>query len=57
MNTIVVWVLVMAAAGHSGQPVVSLPVADLASCQRMQEVVKHNRNTQCVQVTIPVNSK
>jgi hypothetical protein len=56
MNTIAVWVLVIAAAGQ-GQPVISLPVADLASCQRMQEVVKHNRVTQCVQVSIPVNSK
>jgi hypothetical protein len=55
MNTIVVaWVLVVSASTNQNSPIISLPVADLASCERMQRAVirDSSRSTQCVEVRV-----
>jgi len=55
MNTIVVaWVLVVSASTNQNSPIISLPVADLASCERMQRAVSldSGRRTQCVEVKV-----
>ena len=54
MNTVVlVWVLVVG-AGHYSAPVISPMVADLASCERMQQAVRvgNERNSQCVEIKV-----
>ena len=57
MNTILVWVLISSGGYHGNQVVYSPQVADLESCQRIQQAVeKWARHTQCVQVRVP-NSK
>lgn len=53
MNSfIMVWVLVTVPYASQSSPVISLPVADLASCQRMQAILKDSRTTQCVEVKV-----
>ena len=55
MNTIVVaWVLVVSASTHQNSPIISPLIADLASCERMQQAVKRDspRSTQCVEVRV-----
>ena len=54
MSTVVlVWVLVIG-AGHYSAPVISPLVADLASCERMQQAIRGvgNRTSQCVEIKI-----
>lgn len=53
MNTfIMVWVLVMVPNTNQSSPFISLPVADLPSCQRMQTVFRNHQTSQCVEVKI-----
>ncbi len=57
MNTILVWVLVTVGGYHSNQVTYSPQMADLESCQRIQQSIeKWAGRTQCVQIRIP-NSK
>ena len=54
MNTVVlVWVLVVG-AGHYSDFVISPMVADLASCERMQQAVRvgNERSSQCVEIKV-----
>ena len=54
MNTVVlVWVLVVG-AGHYSDFVISPMVADLASCERMQQAIRGagNRTSQCVEIKV-----
>jgi hypothetical protein len=57
MNSIAMWVLVIAAGNAHNQPVISLPVVDLPSCERLQRAVRQgdHRPTQCVQVYLREN--
>jgi hypothetical protein len=58
MTVIYVWILVIGAYGSNSMPVISQPVADLASCERMQkalDVTHTSRSSQCVQVTTVVS--
>jgi hypothetical protein len=59
MTAIYVWVLVIGAYGNNTAPVISQPVVDLASCERMQKAVGlgHTRSSQCVEVAIAVTKK
>jgi hypothetical protein len=52
---ILVWVLVMAAPSPQSAPVISAPLVDLESCERIQRAVQLGsyRHTQCVQIKIP----
>ena len=55
MNAFVmVWVLVVAPATNQNSPIISLPVADLESCARMQQALNRGsyRSTQCVEVKV-----
>ena len=53
---ILAWVLVVAPSTNQNSPIISDPVYDLASCQRMQTAVRRSsvRSTQCVEVRVPV---
>ena len=54
MNTVVlVWVLVVGSGPYSA-PVISPMVADLASCERMQQAIRGvgNRTSQCVEIKV-----
>lgn len=59
MNTVVlVWVLVVGAAHPYSAPVISPMVADLASCERMQQAMQKavrvggERSSQCVEIKV-----
>ena len=56
MNTAMVWVLMTIAGYGGGEVVYSPPVADLASCQRMQQVFAKEYgaydNNRCVEIKI-----
>ena len=56
VESILVWVLVVAPSGHQNSPIISLPMTDLASCQQVQKaiVARSERSTQCVEVRVPV---
>lgn len=51
-NVITVWVLVISAYGGNSMPVISLPVADEASCRAMQQAMTNNRDMRCVPVKV-----
>ena len=55
MNTFVMaWVLVVSATTNQNSPIISTPVADLASCERMQRAINNGstRTSTCVEVKI-----
>lgn len=55
MNTVVMaWVLVVSASTNQNSPIISTPVADLASCERMQRAISNGatRSTTCVEVKV-----
>jgi hypothetical protein len=55
MNTIILaWVLVVGAHGDNTPPIISPLVADLASCERMQQAVRigRDRSSQCVEIKV-----
>jgi hypothetical protein len=55
MNTVVlVWVLVVGAHGDNTPLIISPLVADLASCERMQQAVRNgrSRSSQCVEIKV-----
>lgn len=51
-NVITVWVLVISAYGSNSVPVISLPVADEASCRAMKQAITNSRDMQCVPVKV-----
>lgn len=53
---ILAWVLVVSPSTSQNSPIISLPVVDLESCQRLQEAMQAAapRSTRCVQVKLPV---
>lgn len=56
MNTILVWVLVInvnVVSSSQSMPVISQPMDDVESCQRIQKSIK-NRESQCVQIKVVV---
>lgn len=59
MNTMLVWILLI--APYDGRTVYTFspPVATIEDCQRMQKFVKEStgRATQCIQVKVPNNYK
>jgi len=57
MNTMLVWILLIAPYDGRSIHVFSPPVATLQDCQRMQAFVKGSsgRASQCVQVKVPSN--
>ncbi len=59
MNTMLVWILMIAPYDGRSIHVFSPPMATLQDCQRMQAVVKESsgRVSQCVQVKVPNNYK
>ena len=55
MNTVVLaWVLVVSASTNQNSPIISPPVADLASCERMQRAISTDskRATTCVEIKV-----
>lgn len=56
MNTIItVWVLVVSPSSNQNSPIISLPMADIVSCQRVQQAMAargSNRGTTCVEISI-----
>ena len=56
MYIIYSWVLVIGAYGGGSSPIISQPVADLASCERMQKAINLGsaRTSQCVEVKMVV---
>ena len=55
MNTVVlVWVLVIGAHGDNTPPIISPMVADLVSCERMQQALRNGRarSSQCVEIKV-----
>ncbi len=59
MNTMLVWILMIAPYDGRSIHVFSPPVVALQDCQRMQEFVKASsgRASRCVQVKVPNNYK
>jgi hypothetical protein len=57
MNTMLVWILMIAPYDGRSIHVFSPPVVTLQDCQRMQAFVKESsgRASQCVQVKVPNN--
>lgn len=62
MNTLLVWVLVIGVGSSSSSNAISLPMADLESCQRIQTAlrvvnvnVSRDRSSQCVQIKVMVS--
>jgi hypothetical protein len=52
---ILAWVLVVSPSSSQNSPIISAPVADLSSCERMRAAMRDSsRVTQCVEVKIPV---
>lgn len=58
IETILVWVLVVAPSSSQNSPIVSPAVSDLESCMRMQKAIHggSNRFAQCVQISVPVHT-
>lgn len=55
MNTVVMaWVLVVSASTNQNSPIISSPVADLVSCERMQQAINtgSKRATTCVEIKV-----
>jgi len=55
MNTVVLaWVLVVGAYGSNSTSIISPLVADLASCERMQQALRNgrDRSSQCVEIKV-----
>lgn len=52
---IIAWVLVVAPSTSQNSPIISLPVADIQSCHRMQQALRADsqRITQCVEIKLP----
>lgn len=60
MSIVLVWILVIGTLGDHSSNVMSPPMADLESCQRVQAGLKvvnrlSNRSSQCVQIKMVVS--
>ncbi len=62
MNTLLVWVLVIGVGSSSSSNVITQPMADLESCQRLQTSLRvvnvnvdRDRSSQCVQIKVMVS--
>lgn len=54
ITAVMAWVLVVSASTNQNSPIISMPVADLASCERMQRAIGNgaSRSTTCVEVKV-----
>lgn len=57
---ILVWVLVVLPSTQQNSPIISVAMADLASCERLQktftdDTASSRRRTICVEIKIPVS--